>query len=131
MPPKRKFKPEQSDDGSSSSDSSPSPLPTLQEELVAVYTELFSGFPTESVLSQIVGVATRLSARITALSYSAATGDARVYRDCIRVTRSAISLLRPAVCELAGLEVVLVASLQSLIARLDETAPPPSRRRRR
>jgi hypothetical protein len=82
-------------------------------------------------LSQIVGVATRLSARITALSYSAATVDARVYRDCIRVTRSAISLLRPAVCELAGLEVVLVASLQSSIARLDETAPPPSRRRRR
>ena len=134
MPPKRsRLKSPPSDEDSAASterSSSPSP-PVYRNANVATHAALFAELPTDSVLSQIVGVATRLSARITALSHSAVAGDARVYRDCIRVTRSALSFLRPAVCDLAGLEIRLLASLADLTARLDEVNAPVRQRPRR
>jgi hypothetical protein len=83
------------------------------------------------VISQAVGIAVRLSTRLSALSHSAVTGNVRVYRDCIRVVKEAVSLIRPAACELAGLEVALLSSLSHLIAGLNATNTPARRRVRR
>ena len=133
MPPKRAIKPEpepSSEGSDSSSDRSPSPSPAIHDELVCAYAALFDGHPHEVVLTQAVGVATRLSARLATLSHSAVQGDARIYRDCIRVVKRCLTILRPAVRELAGLELALLASLSRLTAGLRE-APPPRRRTRR
>ena len=89
MPPKRKLKqspPEESSDSGTDTPAARSespPLPVYRNEQVAVHVQLFSGLPTESVLAQVVGVAARLSARITALAHTSVSGEARVYRDCI------------------------------------------------
>ncbi len=131
MPPKRRLKqepPEENSDASTVSSSSPSP-PEHQYD-VGLHAALFANLPTESVLAQVVGVTARLNARITALAYSSVTGDARVYRDCIRVTRSSLSLLRPAICDLAALEVVLLDTLDGLVARLNDISRPVRRRLR-
>jgi len=131
MPPKRRLKAEvQSSD--SSSERTASPLPTYLHPADASHAAFFAGLTTDQVLSLIVGVATRLSARVSALSHSAASGDARVFiRDCIRDTHSALSFVGPAVLDLAGLEMVLQQSLLDLHAALAEVATPSCRRRRR
>jgi hypothetical protein len=132
MPPKRSLKEESSDEGTnSSSESSPSPSPAIHDGLVACYADLFSGLPHDAVVSQAVGVATRLIARLSALSHLTVTGDVRVYRDCIRFVRKAVALIRPAACELAGLELALLASLSRLTAELDAATTPARRRARR
>ena len=93
MPPKRKLKTEVEE--LSSSEGSASPLLN------------FEGLTSDQVLSLIVGVATRLSARVAALTHSAAFGDAQVYRDSIRVTHCALSHIGPAILDLMELETVL------------------------
>ena len=136
MPPKRKLKqspPEESSDSGSDTSAERSespPLPVYRNAQVGIHVDFFSGLPTESVLAQVVGVAARLSARSTALAHTSVSGEARVYRDCIRVTRSALSFLSPAVCDLAGLEIVLLASLEDLTSRLEELTTPARRRSR-
>ena len=133
MPPKRPLKPEPGpsfEDSDLSSDRSSSPAPAIHDELVCAYAALFDGHPHEVVLTQAVGVATRLSARLATLSHSAVQGDVRIFKDCIRVVKQCLTVLRPAIRELAGLELALLASLTRLTAGLRD-APPPRRRSRR
>ncbi len=133
MPPKRalKIEPESgTEDSEFSVANSPSPPLTVHDELAATYAAMFEQLPHEVVLTQAVGVATRLSARLVTLSHTAVRGDARIFKDCIRVVKRCLTIIRPAVCELAGLELALHASLDRLSAGLRETSPPRRRTRR-
>ena len=133
MPPKRALKPEpepSAEDSEASEEHSPSPPLALHDELAASYAAMFEQLPHEVVLTQAVGVATRLSARLATLSHAAVQGDARIFKDCMRVVRRCLTILRPAVCELAGLELALVASYDRLSAGLREASPPRRRSRR-
>ena len=103
MAPKRKFETVDRDVSSVSS-STDSPPPLYLHPAVASHAALFADLPSDAILSQIVGVATCLSARIAALTHSTASGNSRVYRDCIRVVRHAISVVSPAIMDLAGLQ---------------------------
>jgi hypothetical protein len=78
-----------------------------------------------------VGVATRLSARIVALSYSTARGEARIYRDAIRIADIALTAIESAVLDLAALELVLKQTLENLKDGQQNISPTPRRRPRK
>jgi hypothetical protein len=128
MPPKRTRKAEVV-----SSDSTlerpASMMPIYVHPADAGHATFFDGLTSDQVLSLIVGVATRLSARVAALQHSSAPGNARVFRDCIRVTHSALSFVGPAIIDLVELEMVLQRSLSDLITGLAEVTTPSRRRR--
>ena len=130
MPPKRQH---QSEDESSDSscDCAAAPLPVYQHPVTAHYATIYSALPTEAVLSQTVGVATRLSARIAALSYSTARGEARIYRDAIRIADIALTAIEYAVLDLAALELVLKQTLENLKDGQQNISPTPRRRPRK
>ena len=130
MAPKRKLEPVDRDDSSVSS-SSDSPPPLYLHPAVASHAALFADLPSDVTLTQIVGVATCLSARIAALQHSTASGNTRVYRDCIRVIRNALSVVSPAIMDLAGLQLVLQHTLEQLTTGLDQVITPSRRSRRR
>jgi len=130
MAPKRKREPVDRD-GSSVSSATDAPPPLYLHPAVASQAALFADLPSDVILTQIVGVATCLSARIAALQHSTASGNTRVYRDCIRVIRNALSVVSPAIMDLAGLQLVLQHSLESLTTGLDQVTTPSRRSRRR
>jgi hypothetical protein len=128
MPPKRRTRSE--DENSDSSERTASPLPVHQHPVTIHHAAAFAVLPTEAILSQIVGVATRLSATIAALTYRATRGDERIYRDCIRVVGTALATIEPAIYELAAMQIVLRQKLENLTDGL-QNIPPSTRRPRR
>lgn len=140
MPPKRRAKREQplrvSDDEDSSSESSSPPRLMLSPRNAFAMREgvaHFAHMPTDAVLSQIVGIATRLSATIAQLKYSRVSGDVRICKDCIRVAHSAASAVSKAVADLLALEVVLeghVDHAEACLAEATAQAQQQPRRRR-
>ena len=129
MPPKRRRQSE--DERSNSSERTASPRPVHQHPVTIHHATVFAALPTEAILSQIVGVATRLSARIAALNYRPTRGDVSTYRDCIRVVGTALAVIEPAIHELAGTQIALRQSLDNLIDGLRDIPPSARRRPRR
>ena len=128
MPPKRKRHSVERTDSSVASSEDASPLYLHYD--VTGHAAMYRDLPTDVILSLIVGVATCLSARIAALRHSSASGNVRVFKDCIRVINTALSAVNSAVIDLAGLQMVLDMTLVNLSTGLDN-ASTPSRRSRR